>query len=67
MGAATHSAVHDDVYSVADGINDFFQLIERRTLVFELPATVIGHDNAVAADVGGMLCVLGRHHSFRAD
>ena len=65
--SALDAAVHDHVDPIADGIDDFGQLIERRARAVELPAAVVGQDDAGAADLGGALGVGHRHDALQAE
>ena len=67
MRSALDAAVHHHVDPIADRIDDLGELIEWRARAVELPAAVIGQHDAGAADLGGALRVLHRHHALEAE
>ncbi len=67
MGAALDSAVHDHVDAITDRIDDLRQLIERGTRAVELPAAMVGQDDAGATDFNRALGVRHRHDALQAE
>ena len=67
MGAALHAAVEQDVDLVADGVDDFRELIEGAARTVQLPPAVIGNDDARATDIDGFAGIVGAHHAFEAE
>ena len=60
MRAALDAAVDQHIDLVADGVDDLGQLIEGAARAVQLPAAMIGDDDAAAADVDGLLGVRER-------
>ena len=62
-----HAAIHEHIDSIADGVNDFRQLIERRSRTVELSPAVVRDDEAGAANVDCAFRVGDGHDSFEAN
>ena len=57
VSCPAHAALVDDVRLVSDGTDDVFQRIQASDSAVDLASRVVGHDDAVAADVDGLLRV----------
>ena len=65
MSATLNTTFTDDIEFVADGVDNFCELIKRTARPIQLPAAVIGYHYSGAAYVNGPLCIGNTHDALQ--
>src|SRR6185437_10347336 len=66
MASSPNAAVHHHVDLVANGVDNFSELIECCARTIQLPSAVVGQDDAGTANVDRTFGVGNQHHALQA-